>query len=516
MKKKYLILTLLFTRLLVLAQTPTIGWERCFGGSNSEEANEIITTSDGNYIVAGSSNSTDHDITNNHGYYDFWIVKVSNTGVKLWEKSYGGTNPDEARSIKQTSDGGYIVAGYSQSNNGDVSGNHGGKDFWVIKLSATGVLEWQKTYGGTTDDYAENIQLTSDGGFIVAGRAFSTNGDVTGNHGTYDYWVIKLSSAGVLEWQKALGGSGQDWAYSIKQTTDGGYIVGGSCNSTNGDITNSNGGFDYWIAKLSSTGVLQWQKSLGGVSDEYLTDIQLTPDGGYIVSGGSTSNESTFSDNHGLSDYLIIKLNSSGTTEWKKIYGGGDDDSAESIIPLSDGNYIIKGKARSNSGDVTGNHLSPNNDTWIIKIDNTGSLIWQKCFGGTGEEYSGNIVLTADNGFVFVSRTDTNNYSGDLSLYSSYGVRDYWVVKSNANALSIAFNELQPISLYPNPVSNQLNLVGSVSISKTAVIYDMLGKAITVDVINNTIDVSQLQNGVYTLELHDNDNHNYCNKFIKQ
>ena len=142
--------------------------------------------------------------------------------------------------------------------------------------------------------------------------------------------------------------------------------------------------------------------------------------------------------------------------------------------------------------------------------------MWQKCFGGDGEEYVGNIVLTPDNGFVFLSSTDTNNHSGDLSLYSCYGGRDYWVVKSNTNALSTSYNEIQTISLYPNPVSNQLNLIGSVSIAKTAVIYDTLGKAITVNVINNTIDVSHLQNGVYTLELHDNDNHNYCNKFIKQ
>jgi hypothetical protein len=164
--------------------------------------------------------------------------------------SLGGRGNDEASSIQETSDGGYVVAGSSESTDGDVTGNHGSYDYWVAKLSGECVLSWQVSLGGSDYDYASSIQETSDGGYVVAGMSYSTDGDVTGNHGGYDYWVAKLSGEGELSWQVSLGGSGEDGAHSIQETSDGGYVVAGMSNSHNGDVTGNHGNSDYWVVKL--------------------------------------------------------------------------------------------------------------------------------------------------------------------------------------------------------------------------------------------------------------------------
>lgn len=171
-----------------------------------------------------------------------------------WQKSLGGSGLDEARSIAPTSDGGYIVAGLSNSNDGDVIGVHGGYESWIVKLTSVGMTEWQKSLGGSGNDGASSIAPTSDGGYIVAGGSQSNDGDVTGHHGSsdsIDYWVVKLTSAGMIEWQKSLGGTGYDYAISIAPTSNGEYIVAGGSKSTDGDGTGNHGDTDYWIVKLA-------------------------------------------------------------------------------------------------------------------------------------------------------------------------------------------------------------------------------------------------------------------------
>ena len=225
-----------------------------------------------------------------------------------WQKCFGGTDDDEAKSIQQTSDGGYIVAGETWSNDGDVSGNHGNSDYWVVKLNSSGDIEWQKCLGGTDWDYAYSIQQTSDEGFIVAGQTTSNDGDVSGNHGVYDAWVVKLNSLGDIEWQKCLGGTDWDDVNPIQQTSDGGFIVAGFTESNDGDVSGNHGNDDAWVVKLNSLGDIEWQKCLGGTIDDRACSIQQTSDGGFIVTGFTYSNDGDVSGNHGYSDYWVVKL----------------------------------------------------------------------------------------------------------------------------------------------------------------------------------------------------------------
>src|SRR5690606_36383484 len=169
------------------------------------------------YILTGSSESNDGDVSGNHGNFDCWIVRLDNIGNIQWQKSLGGSQEDSSGQIQQTFDGGYIMVGYSRSNNGDVSGNHGHYDYWVVKLDMSGNIQWQKSLGGSGVDMAHSIQQTIDGGYIVAGLSQSNDGDVTGNHGGADYWIVKLDDNGNIDWQKSFGGTGSDNAYSIRQ-----------------------------------------------------------------------------------------------------------------------------------------------------------------------------------------------------------------------------------------------------------------------------------------------------------
>jgi len=413
---------------LVLAVTTLnaqvqIQWQKCLGGTSNDYAYSIQQTSDGGYVVAGYTGSNNGDVSGNHGSGDFWVVKLDAGGNLQWQKCLGGTGYDEANSIQQTSDGGYVVAGFTLSTNGDVSGNHGGYDYWVVKLDAGGNLQWQKCLGGTGYDEANSIQQTSDGGYVVAGYTESTDGDVSGNHGGSDYWVVKLDAGGNLQWQKCLGGTSSDYAYSIQQTSDGGYVVAGYALSTNGDVSGIHGSQDSWVVKLDVGGNLLWQKSLGGTSSDYAYSIQQTSDGGYVVAGFTESTDGDVSGNHGGRDYWVVKLDAGGNLQWQKCLGGTDDDYAFSIKQTSDGGYVVAGKTYSTNGDVSGNHGF--NDNWVVKLDAVGNLQWQNCLGGMSDDVAFSIKQSSDGSYVVAGYTGSTN----CDVSGNHGSIDSWVVK---------------------------------------------------------------------------------------
>ena len=240
MKKLLLFASVAFT-IMVRAQVPEIQWTKAFGGTASEYSNDIVQSPDGGYIAVGTTASNNQQVTGNHGGDDVWVVKTDSDGNLQWQKCYGGSSSEEGNSIRNTSDGGYIIAGSAASNNGDVSGGHGTNDFWVLKITAAGAVSWQKCFGGNSFEWAQDIQQTTDGGYIVAGSTHSTVGDVSGNHGGEDAWVVKLDASGNLQWQRCIGGTGTDSSRSVAQTQDGGYILVGLTNSNNGDVSGNHG-----------------------------------------------------------------------------------------------------------------------------------------------------------------------------------------------------------------------------------------------------------------------------------
>jgi hypothetical protein len=390
-----------------------IEWQKCLGGSDADEAYAVQQTDDGGYVVAGKTHSYDGDVSGFNDFWDFWVVKLDIKGNIEWQNCLGGDMVEIAYAIQQTDDGGYIVAGHTSSlTSGDVSGQHGTNfDSWIVKLDGIGNLVWQKCLGGSEGESANDIQKTDDGGYIVAGSSSSTDGDVSGNKGESDFWIVKLDNIGNINWEKSLGGSNRESAKSIQQTTDGGYIVAGSSSSTDGDVSENKGEYDYWVVKLDNIGNIEWQKCLGGTEDDFAKSIHQTTDGGYIIAGETNSNNGDVSGNHGGLDFWIVKLDEIGNLVWQKCLGGTDKDRANSIQQAEDGGYIVAGSTSSYDGDVSGKHNYT--DFWVVKLDESGNNDWQKCLGGKSTDIAYSIQQTEDGGYIIAGQSYSND--GDVS-----------------------------------------------------------------------------------------------------
>ncbi|ROH89845.1 MULTISPECIES: T9SS type A sorting domain-containing protein [Chryseobacterium] len=494
---RYLTSTFLFLIYSALAaqSAPSIEWQKALGGTHGESANAVQQTSDGGYIVAGNSMSNDGDVTGNHGGGDYWIVKLNPAGGIQWQKTLGGSNVDDAQSIRQTTDGGYIIAGSSNSGDGDISGNHGNYDYWIVKLDSNGNMQWQKSLGGSSMDMAQSIQQTSEGGYIVAGSSSSNDGDVSGNHGGGDYWIVKLDINGNIQWQKSLGGSSSEQVNSVQQTFDGGYIIAGTTVSTDGDITVSYGNNDFWVVKLDSGGNMQWQKTLGNIGDNIGYYAQQTFDGGYIAVGTSFNSSNLES---GLPDYWVIKLSNNGTIEWDKYFGGSFHDNAITIRQTPEWDYIVAGWTASNNGQVTNHH--GNLDYWIIKLDSSGNLKWEKTLGGPDFDYLTALELTADNGYIVSGSTGST--SGDVTGH--HGMIDAWIVKLSPEQLGIPENQQRhKPNLYPNP-AKEFFYLDHLPRESTISITDMSGRKLFSQKYNEEkikISTSAFMEGLYMVQV---------------
>ncbi len=411
------------------------------GGNQDDQANYIQQTADGGYIIGGNSQSSQNgDVTGiNKGQTDCWIVKTDAVGNIVWNKILGGNNDEDFKQIQQTADGGYIFCATTASSaNGDVTGiNKGIQDNWVVKLDAGGNIIWNVLLGGNQVDVAGAIQQTADGGYILGGHSFSSaNGDVTAtSHGLTDYWIVKLNATGVAQFNKLLGGIGEENFASIKQTSDGGYIATGyTTSSANGDITGTiNGTFDFWVIKLNASGNPVWNKSIGGTAEQISYSVQQTNDGGYIVAGKSTSSASgnITGINNGLDDYLVVKLDVSGNIVWNKLLGGNGIDAASFVQQTADGGYILVGSSSSSvSGNVTQTSYGLE-DVWAVKLDALGNVVWNKLYGGNQSDYATAVQQTTDGGYIISGYT--NSSANGSVIGTNHGSYDFWIIKIDAN-----------------------------------------------------------------------------------
>ncbi len=417
--------TILFLSLLLAlgAQAQTrIEWQKSYGGSLWDQANAIRQTTDGGYVVAGYSESNDGDVGGNNGEQDYWIIKMGADGNIQWKEHFGGSASDRAEDIEQTADGGYIVAGHTLSADGDVGGNKGQRDCWIVKLDAAGQLQWERNYGGSNIDIAYSVRETADSGYIVAGWTRSTDGDVSGNNGGDDYWVIRLNSDGDIMWTRAYGGSDNDIAYSLELTSDEGFVLAGYSYSNNGDVGGNFGVQDYWVLRCDAVGNILWEQNYGGTNSDLAKEIRTTADGGFVVAGVSFSSDGEVGQNSGINDYWIVKLDADGDIQWTKVLGGSSYDEAESIQQTSDGGYLVTGYTRTPPGGV-GNPIIDNILT--IRLDADGSFLWEKRFGGLGIEQSFCVRATADDGFVLCGVSEFP--SGEVT--TNNGQLDFWIIK---------------------------------------------------------------------------------------
>lgn len=345
-------------------------WQKTLDTSGKQTAYAITKSGDGGFILAGTTFDT--TISGHHGLKgDAWLVKIDAWGNLLWQKALGGSNLDWAYSITTTWDG-YVMAGLSESNDGDVSGNHkatagyNSQDAWVIKLDSHGNKQWQASLGGSGLDRAYSVTTTWDG-YVMAGYTESSDGDVSGFHGYDDVWVVKLDGQGKKQWQKALGGSNFEYATSVITASDGGFVVAGYTASNDGDVSGNHGGLaDAWVVKLDGHGNRLWQKTLGGSERDGALAITQSVDGGYVMAGTTESSDGDVSGFHGISDAWVVKLDKNGNMRWQKSLGGSYDDDAKAIVTRLDESYVLAGKSQSDDGDVGSNNGGF--DVWVRTI----------------------------------------------------------------------------------------------------------------------------------------------------
>jgi hypothetical protein len=494
--KKLLFIAFIWIVEAVGAQ-PSIQWQKTFGGSDFDEAYSIKQTVDGGFIVAGSTISNDGDVFGNQGGEDFWILEFDTTGLIQWKKSIGGSNNEIPHCIQQTSDNGYIIVGFSESNNGDVTNNYGNKDVWIVKMNISGIIEWEKNYGGSEWDEAHSIQQTSDGGYVFAGFTQSSGGDISENHGLLDFWVVKLNNIGVIEWEKTFGGSNEDKANSIKKTIDGGYIIVGNTKSIDGDVLENQGNVDYWIIKINDVGELEWQKTLGGQAADSAEDILQLEDGGYMVVGHSGSNNTgNVSGHHGSFDAWVVKLSNTGDLQWQKALGGSNADYGRSILQASDGTYVIAGSTKSNDGDIMQNQ--GNSDAWLLKLNDFGDLIWQKTLGGSNAETFFDLEQTIGGGYILAGYSWSND--GDVSGVQGYN--DFWIVKLTPESTPTTSPQTQPLEIYPNPATQSITIqVSEPETTLRVTLTDPMGRELRRKSIPNggTLALEGLADGWYLL-----------------
>jgi len=283
-------------------------WQKVLGSAGEERAKSIIQTSTGDYMIAASTTGTGGDVLNNHGSSDAWIIKLNSSGNTAWSKTFGGTLGDDASYIGTVS-GDFIIGGATNSSDGDLSrfANRGGSDAWLLKINATGDLLWQKTYGGSGDEGGGSVKSIGDG-YVFSTSTISNNGDVSGNHGGRDSWVVKINEAGSIVWQKCFGGSASDDCDIKVIQPSGELILVGLTFSKNGDITGSKGSEDFWTLQLNAAGDKLNSKVLGGKSGDMGSDAVVTPDGMYMAIGRSGSNDGDVSGNHGANDIWAVKF----------------------------------------------------------------------------------------------------------------------------------------------------------------------------------------------------------------
>jgi hypothetical protein len=334
-----------------------VQWSKVYGGSGNDNARNGISTP---------------DISGNHGNTDVWVVKLDQNGTIQWQRSYGGSGSDMSYMIKPTIDNGYIIIASSSSQDGDISQPADTGDVWIFKINATGNIVWDKTFGGNYNDHGTSILPLSDGSFIFTASSNSTSGDVMSNQGFSDYWVVKINSIGNIIWSKSYGGSSYDYAHEIIQLNDGNFLVTGKSESMNGDVVGNHGDYDAFVIKLNTSGNIIWKKCFGGTLDDRLLSVKQTNNGRIFLVGGSNSSDGNLTFNHGGFDVWVLEINTNGDIIDQRTFGGEGDDVGCSLAVSSNNELVFRADTGSFGGDVIGYHGGK--DIWVVKLGAASSI----------------------------------------------------------------------------------------------------------------------------------------------
>jgi hypothetical protein len=390
---------------VIQLQFNTIILNAIFGGEGSDSFRDLTTTPGGGYIAVGASGSTGGDGAGARGGLDVWIVRFNSEGEKMWHKKYGGTLEDVAHSIIRTSSNNYLVLGSTLSNDGDVSASKGGRDAWLLNIDGDGNLLWEKTIGGTGEDELYNLKSSADGNYIMSGWTFSTDGDVSFNHGNADAWIVKVNDQGDIVFEKTYGGSNQDVAFDATPVSDGGYIFCGRVSSADGDAADRTSEASAgWFAKLNSAGTLAGKVYIGESTVDAGVVAMESLNGDFLFAG-TTASDVAYENFHGDYDAFVLRVGAAGNIRWAKAFGGSGRERLADFIETNDGNFILAGSTKSDDGDITS--LLGGEDVMLLKLNGDGNIITSTTFGGSSNDHLFKIKQIGNNEFAFAGQTSS-------------------------------------------------------------------------------------------------------------
>ena len=392
-------------------------------------------------MALGYSQSVDGDIIDNTEQVNkYWLVKTDSEGSVQWSKTYGGSDDDRGEHLIQTNDGGYLLAGSSTSSDGDVTQNAGFYDHWLVKLDVSGTIQWERSYGFTGSDQLFSVIQTLDGGYFTggfldvsasggAGNDGFTGTDSTSQeeesravlHGVGEFWGHKLDANGDLVWRRYFGGTNNDRIYQVVEAQDGGLLMVGASESNDFDVSDSRGSYDFWAVRVDASGNLLWEQSYGGSEIDIAYAATASPDGGFLLAGDTRSADQDVTNLLGSADVWLVKIDDQGNLQWQTTLGGTNFESARSIIPYNNG-YALTGASRSADGDLTENNGQ--NDVWVATIDSAGNLIAQLSLGGNNQDFGYGIASTQD---ALIVTGDTQSTNGEIT--ASIGGLDALIIK---------------------------------------------------------------------------------------
>lgn len=412
----------------VRSQVINIDWEHALAGSGAEQAYDIVITPDSNILIVGYASPLAGVFTDCGENGGFVAVKLDTLGNIIWNRCYGGSEGAQANAVINTGDGGYLIAGYTFSSDGDVTGAHGNADCWVVKLDAVGNLEWEQAYGGTDEDVANDIIELNDIGYAVVSLTSSIDGDIIGHHGAdtnYDAWIKVISTTGDIIWSKCFGGSGDDAGYGIVQDSDGNLVITGYSFSSDGDVPENKGITDVWVFKVDLSGELIWSHTYGGSQEDEGNKIKTIEDSYYVV-GETYSDDLDVIGNDGGRDAWLLKLDVDGNLILQKSLGGSHAEEFNTIEFVDSNEIVLSGISTSANGDLT-NHYGPNfyTDHWVVSTDTLGNINWQKSLGGSLRDEGWGMVKLSSSTYVTTGFT----YSSDYDVTENAGYSDIWTVK---------------------------------------------------------------------------------------
>jgi hypothetical protein len=376
-----------------------------FGGEGFDSFNDYITTPDGGYIAVGHTTSTEGDVTGAHGNKDVWIVKFASDGTKQWHQLYGGEGNDMANSIVRTTSGNYLILGASNSMNDDVSANKGDMDAWLISMDADGNLLWEKSMGGTNEDWLFNLKTGGNGTYLMAGWTKSNDHDVTSNHGAKDAWLVKINEQGAILWEKTFGGTNEDYALDATPVSDGGTLFCGQVVSNDGDASDRpSAGHTAWLVKLNTAGNIAGKLYIG-TSENDVGRVALEAANGDYLFCGTTNTDGAFDGYNGERDAFVCRVDPSGNFLWKKAYGGSLRDEPSGLIEATNGTFVFAGVTSSDDGDIQ--HLLGGEDAWVMNIDGGGNVLSGATFGGNLDDNIYRVKKLSNDRFAFVGHSRT-------------------------------------------------------------------------------------------------------------